>query len=115
MTKEVVRKTIGKKKVEPLKLCKFYWDCGRMGDVEGIFVACDRQIENALGKRIYFGEILGKHSEIYGDLNKEDLTILTEDQDFIKKAVEYGILPTGFNPLDYLSEDDPIQEEEDEE
>lgn len=96
------------------KLYKFYWDCGRMGDVEGVFSATDKEIENALGKRIYFGEILGKHSEIYGDLDKEDLTVLTDDQDFIKKANDYGLLPTGHNPLDYLPEEE-ITDEEDEE
>lgn len=94
----------------------FFWDCGRMGSVEGLFVANKDDIENALGKPIYFGEILGKHSEIFGDLKKEDLTIKSEDQNFIKefeRILGEGF-STGYNPLDYLPEEEPDDEDEDE-
>lgn len=88
------------------KLFKFHWDCGRMGDVEGVFVADDGDVEKAIGKRVYFGEILGKHSDIFGTLDAKDLTVVTDNQDFIEKAVRYGIGSTGHNPLHYLSEED---------
>jgi len=82
-----------------LKLYKFMWDCGRMGDVEGIFAATDEVIQNAIGKRVYFGEILGKHSEIYGDLGDGDLTELTDDQEFISKTSTYGLIPSVYNTM----------------
>jgi hypothetical protein len=91
-------------------LWKFYWDCGRMGSVDGVFVATEKEIADAIGKRVYFGEILGKHSEVHGTLNQKDLTRLTDDQDFIAKALEYGVASNGYNPLSYL----PEEENEDE-
>jgi len=88
-------------------IARFYWDCGRMGEVDGLFVSTKESLESAYGKEVYFGEILGKHSEVCGTLNEGDITILTEDQDFITKFIEImgdgGI--SGYNPLDYLPEE----------
>ncbi len=82
------------------KLYKFHWDCGRNGDLDGVFIAEPEEIEALIGKEIYFGEVLGKHSEIHGTLEADDLEVLTDDQDFINKAFEYKLV-IGFNPLDY--------------
>jgi len=86
---------------------KFYWDCGRQGYVESLFVAEKAEVQKVIGTKIYFGEILGKHSEIYGELNEEDLTILSEDQEFIKKLESImgkGTI-SGHNPLQYPQEE----------
>ena len=88
-------------------IVKFFWDCGRMGDVEGIFT-CEREdIENAVGKEVYFGEILGKHSEIHGTLEADDMTVLSDDQEFVAKFEESMGSGTvsGYNPLDYIQEE----------
>ncbi len=88
-----------------LKIFSFYWDCGRQGNVEGIFVATQEAVDKAIGEEVYFGEILGKHSDVHGTLDAEDLTVLTDDQDFINKYIEiFGECGTGYNPLDYLLE-----------
>lgn len=86
------------------KVYSFCWDCGRVGTVEGVFVADDKEVERNIGKEVYFGEILGKHSEIYGILGAEDLSIKTGDQDFIDKLVEIfgGETISGYNPLEYI-------------
>lgn len=39
-----------------LKLYSFYWDCGRMGNLDGLFVAEESTVESAIGKEVYFGE-----------------------------------------------------------
>ena len=83
---------------------QFYWDCGRSGYLSGGFVAESEDVNNTLGKSIYFGEVLGKHSEVYGELEKCDLKILSEDQDFIAKFKEI-VGSVGYNPLAYLRED----------
>lgn len=83
------------------KLYRFFWDCGRQGEVNGIFVAEEENIKESLGKEVYFGEILGKHSEICGELSEEDFEVLTDDQEFIKKFQEFGCA-SGYNPLSYL-------------
>lgn len=84
------------------KLFSFYWDCGRMGSLEGLFVASQEDVDNLIGKQIYFGEVLGKHSEIYGDLSIEDLKVIEIDQDAIDKIVAVtGTTISGFNPFEY--------------
>jgi len=82
---------------------EFYWDCGRMGDLQGLFIAEKEKVDSLIGEEIYFGEVLGKHSEIFGPLKETDLTIKSEDQDFIAKFEEIMGTGTisGYNPLDY--------------
>lgn len=84
------------------KLFKFHWDCGRMGDLDGIFVADDARVKEVIGKEVYFGEVLGKHSEISGMLKKKDFRVLTDDPSFILQAEQYGLVPSGYNPFNYL-------------
>lgn len=86
------------------KLYRFHWDCGRQGDVEGVFVSDEETIKAALGKTVSFGSILGKHSEVYGELDLEALTVLTDDQDFIAKFEQFLPRGNGYNPLNYLPE-----------
>jgi hypothetical protein len=45
-----------------LGLYKFFWDCGRNGSVDGIFVAYDKEVEKLIGREINLGEALGKHT-----------------------------------------------------
>lgn len=87
------------------RLYRFHWDCGRMGDVEGVFVAEEAEIAAAMGKTVSLGEALGKYSDVHGTLDPEDLTVLTDDQSFIEKALEYGLGCVGYNPLSYLVEE----------
>ena len=70
------------------KLYSFCWECGRMGDLEGLFIAEENEVKKLIGKEIYFGEVLGKHSEIYGDLEEKDITVKSDDQEFIAKLRE---------------------------
>ena len=85
------------------KLYKFYLDCGRMGYLDGLFVATEEDIKMIIGKDIYFGEVLGKHSDVIITLKKEDLTIKSDDQIFINKLVEIidDTIISGYSPLEY--------------
>jgi hypothetical protein len=88
-------------------LWKFELDFGRMGEVTSIFVATEEEIEEALGKQIYFGEILGKHSEVFCDLEREHLKKIEIDSDAVTKVVaELGRTWSGYNPLEYIDEED---------
>ena len=92
------------------KLYSFFWDCGRMGDVEGLFIAEESEVDAAIGSQVYFGEILGKHSDISGTLSSVDLKFISDEQDKIDWLL--GIIGpnvSGYNPLDY------VQQEEDDE
>lgn len=96
-------------------LVQFYWDCGRMGDLEGLFITTEDELKSWYGREVYFGEVLGKHSEI----DESDFTIKSDDQEFIAKIEElFGEQHLyGFYPGDYISDtdDEPEEEEEEEE
>lgn len=85
------------------KLYKFYWDCERQGEVEGIFIADETELENAIGKSVYFGEILGKHSEVYGVLEKEDIEEMKVSKNTLEELEKIlGNSISGYNPLNYV-------------
>lgn len=102
------------------KLWKFSWDCGRGGNVESVFVADGDEVRNAIGKEVYFGEILGKHSEVYGTLEATDVKELlaTEEQiqwlidtfeaapDLYSDGSKTTITIMGHNPLQHIRSDD---------
>lgn len=92
-----------------LKLYAYDEDFGRMGNLSGVFVSTDEELLSKKGKIAYFGEVLGKHSDIYTDEWYENVRLLTDDQDFIKKAIEYGLVNSGFTPLEYI---DDFEDEE---
>lgn len=95
-------------------LAKFYWNCGRSGDIDGLFIAEKSKIEAAYGKHVYLGEVLGKHSEVYGDLDEGDITIISEDPvviETLSNLFEDGTI-SGFNPLEYIQEVDYEEDEE---
>jgi len=97
------------------KLYKYSLDCGRMGSIDGIFIADDAAIVEAIGKTADFGECLGKHSDIQAELVADDFTVASDDPEFIAKCEEIlGVSISGFNPLDYLNRDDDEDADPDE-
>lgn len=97
-------------------LVQFYWDCGRLGDLEGLFITTEDELKSWYGRESYFGEVLGKHSEIDGAIDEGDFTIKSDDQEFIDKIEELlGDHLSGFYPGDYISDTDDEPEEESEE
>lgn len=97
-------------------LWSFEWDCGRQGSVEGLFVATEETIKENMGKQVYFGEILGKHSEVYGTLEEGDVTKVDLDSETVEKVQKVlGSTWSGYNPLSYIGQDDEEEIEEDDE
>ena len=78
-------------------LWSFFWDCGRQGEVEGLFKATKEEVQDAVGRKVYFGEILGKHSEVYGVIEEGEITLESENPLDVINAKE-----SGYNPLDYI-------------
>lgn len=85
-----------------MALYKLDVDCGRMGNLTGVFESTPEAIKSLMNKKIYFGEVLGKHSEIVVTFEEGEIEFLTDDEDFINKARLYNLIPTGYNPFDYL-------------
>ena len=78
-------------------LYRFHWDY-RSGSVEGVFRAKKELVERVIGNEVCFGEILGKHSDVYGILEEEDIEIISEDPFVVMNTPE-----SGYNPLEYIS------------
>jgi len=86
------------------KLYKFSADFGRMGWISSIFTAEEEDINKTVGKEIYFGEVLGKHSEIVLILKQSHIEEISSNQDFIKTFDLLGC-STGMNPIHYVNEE----------
>lgn len=84
---------------------RFVWDIRRMGELEGLFAATDEDVKNAINKDVYFGEVLGKHSDIGGTLEEEDIKLVTEDPVAVDVFKEHALY-CGYNPLHYLHEEE---------
>lgn len=82
-------------------LYRMTWGAGRAGTLHGLFTATDEEVKAAIGREIYFGEVLGKHSEVYGELDAKEVVLVTDDADFVKKFDEYKCA-SGYNPLEYF-------------
>lgn len=98
-----------------LILVSYYLDAGRMGDLEGLFITTPKRLEQSIGKRVHWGEVLGKHSDVTDNLDENSFEIKSTDQDFIVKLRDLlGYTISGFNPVDWLEENGYFEEEEDE-
>ena len=98
-------------------LVSFYYDCGRMGFVDGLFVTDINSLEEVYGKEVYLGDVLGKHSEVYVDCYKECFKILSEDQEKIKWLVDTVMTGSntlsGYNPIEYYKDQKQDEDESD--
>lgn len=98
---------------DKLLLVQFSWDCGRMGSIEGLFTSTERELKSLYGKEAQFGEVLGKHSDVYGALRDKDFKVISEDSDFISKLEAIlGTSVSGFDPRDYVQEDEEEVDED---
>lgn len=77
-------------------------NCGRNGNLYGIFIAEKEYVKILVEKQIevYFGEVLGKYSDISGCLEEKEFTLISEDQKLVKQFKELK-METGFNPFHY--------------
>lgn len=84
-------------------LWKFHWNCGRSGSLDGLFVATEQEVEDMIGCEAYFGEVLGKHSEVYGQIEQNDIRKLDVSSDSVEEVSKVlGNTWSGFNPMNYV-------------
>ena len=96
-------------------LYRFSQDAGRMGRVDGLFVASEEEVARLIGREVYFGEILGKHSEVTIDFEEGDIEKIELDSETVEKVTELlGETWSGYNPFDYIDEDEEDGDDEDE-
>lgn len=93
------------------RLYKFHAYVGRMGELEGVFIATQDQVDwlTSINKSIYFGEVLGKHSEIFFPIEEKHIKLISSDENVIKVVEENG-LTSGYDPFGYnFIDDDTIE------
>ena len=83
-------------------LFKMNFDCGRNGNLEGVFIADTDDVKYLVKNNIsvYFGEVLGKHSDVSGCVDESEITMITTDENVISVVCEHG-LESGYNPFDH--------------
>lgn len=95
------------------KLIGFHVDCGRQGELEGRFIVDEEahaKLQRMMREKVtvYFGEVLGKHSDVaikFDGPDDESVMELTDSTRFLDMADELGIdLCSGYNPLDYFKD-----------
>jgi hypothetical protein len=82
---------------------KFHCDCGRNGSLEGVFIAKKTSVENLFGTKVYFGDVLGKYSDVEVTILPQHIRMITDDPSVIDLFMEHDI-SSGYNPLDYDQE-----------
>ena len=95
-------------------LYRLYQDCGRSGSIDGLFIAERGAVEKLYGREVYFGEVLGKHSEVNFAMTANNLVEKSADPAVIEVLLSvFGTDSlTGFNPFDYIDEEEEIEDEE---
>ena len=66
------------------KLYKFHWDC-YYGKITGLFVAEEQDIKDIIGTEINFGNVLGKYSDVYRDIQNMDFQEIDIDKETMDK------------------------------
>lgn len=87
-----------------LKLWKFDADCGRVGSLSGLIAVSQADIDNIIGEDVYFGEVLGKHSDITVRIGLEDFTLIDIPEEYARKimtAAGGSHCISGYSPFDY--------------
>ena len=89
------------------KLYKFELDYGRQGTLEGIFVSLESDFDRMIGNEVYFGEALGKHSEVSEVMTKdmfEEIDIPFEVLEILENKI--GSTISGWNPVEMFMEEE---------
>lgn len=83
-------------------LYKMDFECGGNGSLQGLFIADTLDVKYLVDNKIgvYFGEVLGKHSEVYGWVAKKEIKKITTDEIAIKVVEKHG-LENGYDPFEY--------------
>ena len=70
--------------MEDKNVYRFHANFRRFGKLEGIFTATPEDVEEKIGEHLYYGEVLGKHSEIQLDLKEKHINLVSEDSEDVE-------------------------------
>lgn len=66
-----------------------------------MFVATDEEVQNLIGKEVYFGEYAGKHSEVHGTIEEGEITLVSDNPIVVEAIGNFGL-----DPLEFLENED---------
>ncbi len=86
---------------------KLQADCGRSGNLYGLFISDTEKVKKLIENKteVYFGEVLGKHSEVFGALDDNEIILVSSDENVVRMVEELN-MKVGFNPFDYLDDEE---------
>ena len=89
-----------------MKLYQYFEDHGRMGSIEGLFFLSDEELKLIRGARIYWDELLGKHSEGVFDFSEENLTEIVMTKEAAAELFDtLGQVVSGPFDMEYILEE----------
>lgn len=93
------------------QLFKFDFYKGRGGKIDGLFVATTEEVNSIIGKEIWLGDALGKHSEVYGTIESNEIERVEISDEAVEALYQkYGSTISGYNPVEYVEEYDENEE-----
>lgn len=81
------------------KLWKFEW-YSNYAFIGGLFAATDEEVQNLIGKEVFFGEYAGKHSEVHRTIEDGEITLVSDNPIVVEAVGNFGL-----NPLDFVDVD----------
>ena len=85
-----------------LGVYKLDFDCDRSGSLGGVFVAQKNHVDILVQNKIevYFGDVLGKHSQVVGSIDEDEIVLLSDDPTVVSFVLSHELYH-GFNPFEY--------------
>ena len=90
---------------------RFGLDYGRMGEIDAVFVVDSDDIKKIDGETIYFGEILGKHSDVECEVSAEHFELISDKPEEVE-MFERLQLQCGHSPFDHWDQEEDESDEE---
>jgi hypothetical protein len=83
------------------KILVSYYSDFAYGELEGLFITTREELKAAFGKTVYWGEVLGKHSEVSEELDESLFSVKSDDPVLITALEQAFGSPniSGYNPL----------------
>lgn len=112
MTTEV-KDALCKLPLDAQVFANWHGDFGRMGDLFAAFLSTPRLLLSAEGKVAYFGEVLGKHSDISYTIDLADFSFSEITNDDVAVLAKYEMTDVGLNPLESIQEEEEEEDDSD--
>ena len=90
-----------------IKLYRFKWRSHQPNPLEGLFISTPQQVEQQIGKFVYFGDAFGTTQRFYGWLEADDFEVLPVPLNCVIELKEsLGERVSGVYPFDYIVEEE---------